>query len=62
MKKVLEDIQTGVFAKNWLLENQVGCTNFLAKRRMESQHQLETVGAELRKLMSWNNKSKLIDN
>jgi len=62
MRQVLKDIQTGVFAKNWLLENQIGCPNFNAMRRMESQHQLETVGAELRKMMSWTNKNKLIDN
>ena len=54
--------QTGVFAKDWLLENQTGCPSFMAKRRMESQHQLEQVGAELRKLMSWTKESKLLDN
>lgn len=62
MRQVLKDIQEGVFARNWLLENQIGCTNFLAKRRREADHQLEKVGAELRKLMSWTNESKLIDN
>jgi ketol-acid reductoisomerase len=62
MKKVLEEIQNGTFARNWLLENQIGCTNFLATRRIESEHQLEKVGSELRKLMSWNNEDKLINN
>ena len=62
MRQVLKDIQTGVFAKNWLLENQCGCPNFNAMRRMEANHQLETVGEELRKMMSWTNKNKLIDN
>ncbi len=62
MRQVLKDIQTGVFAKDWLLENQTGCPSFMAKRRMESQHQLEQVGAELRKLMSWTKESKLLDN
>ena len=62
MKQVLKDIQEGVFARNWLLENQIGCTNFLAMRRRESEHQLEKVGAELRKMMSWTNKDKLINN
>jgi ketol-acid reductoisomerase len=62
MKKILTDIQDGTFAKNWLLENQVGCPNFNAMRRIESQHQLEKVGAELRKMMSWTNKAKLINN
>ena len=62
MKQVLKEIQDGTFARNWLLENQIGCTNFLARRRIESEHQLETVGAELRKMMSWTNKNKLLDN
>lgn len=62
MKQVLKDIQEGVFARNWLLENQIGCTNFLAMRRRESEHQLEVVGEELRKMMSWTNKNKLINN
>ena len=62
MKQVLKDIQEGVFARNWLLENQVGCPNFNAMRKKEAGHQLEEVGAELRKLYSWNNENKLIDN
>ncbi len=62
MKQILKDIQEGVFARNWLLENQIGCTNFLAKRRSEANHQLEIVGEELRKLYSWNNENKLLDN
>ncbi len=62
MRQVLKDIQEGVFARNWLLENQIGCTNFKAKRRIEADHQLEQVGEELRGLMSWNQESKLIDN
>ena len=62
MRGVLKDIREGVFARNWLLENQIGCTNFLAKRRMEAEHQLESVGKELRQLMSWTNEDKLIDN
>lgn len=62
MRQVLKDIQEGVFARNWLLENQVGCPNFNAKRRNEANHQLEKVGEELRSLMSWTQKSKLIEN
>lgn len=61
MKKVLADIQDGTFARNWLLENQIGCTNFYARRRMEAEHQLEKVGAQLRQMMSWTNKNKLLD-
>lgn len=62
MRQVLKDIQEGVFARNWLLENQIGCTNFLAKRRIESEHQLEKVGKDLRNMMSWTNKKKIINN
>jgi len=53
MKGVLTDIQTGVFARNWLLENQVNRPYFNAKRRIESESLIETTGAKLRKLMSW---------
>jgi len=62
MRKVLKDIQEGIFARNWLLENQVNCANFNATRRIESEHQLEKVGEELRNLMSWTNTNKLLDN
>lgn len=60
MKGVLKDIQQGVFAKNWLLENQIGRPYFNAKKRMDRDQQLETVGAELRKMMSWSDKEKLV--
>ena len=54
MKKVLKEIQDGKFAANWIMENKAaGRANFIAMRRNETQHQLETVGAELRKMMSW---------
>ena len=53
MKKVLTEIQTGVFARNWILENQANRPQILATRRREADHQLETVGKELRGMMSW---------
>jgi len=54
MKKVIEEIQDGTFASKWIAENKAGGrANFLAMRRKESEHQLEKVGAELRKMMSW---------
>ena len=62
MKKVLSDIQDGTFAKDWISENQTGCMHFGAMRRREAEHQLEAVGAELRKLYSWNGTDKLINN
>ena len=62
MKQILKDIQDGSFAKEWLLENKVGCPHFMAMRQNEASHQLEQVGEELRKLYSWNNEDKLLDN
>ncbi len=54
MKKVLKEIQDGKFASNWITENNAGGrANFLAMRRNEAEHQVEKVGAELRKMMSW---------
>ncbi len=54
MKKVLSEIQNGTFASHWISENKSGGrAEFLAMRRCESEHQLEKVGAELRKMMSW---------
>ena len=46
MKKILSDIQDGSFAKEWLLENQVGCPHFNAMRKNEAEQPLEKVGAE----------------
>ena len=62
MKKILSDIQDGSFAKEWLLEIQVGCPHFNAMRKNEAEQPLEKVGAELRKLYSWNDTDKLINN
>ncbi len=62
MKKVLTDIQDGTFAKDWLTENAVNAPHFKAMRRRGAEHQLEEVGTELRKLYSWSDKDKLIDN
>jgi len=53
MKKVLGEIQDGSFARNWLLENRVGRPYFNARKRQDSEHLIEKVGAELRKMMSW---------
>ena len=53
MKKILAEIQSGDFAKKWMLENQVNRPVFSALRRKESEHQIETVGKELRAMMPW---------
>lgn len=53
MKKVLKEIQDGTFAKDWLLENKIGRPTFEARRRIESDTQLEKIGKRLRGMMSW---------
>lgn len=54
MKKVLHEIQDGTFASKWISENRAGGrAHFLATRRMEAEHPVEKVGAQLRKMMSW---------
>lgn len=54
MKKILTEIQDGTFANKWIAENKNGRLHFNACRRIESEHQLEKVGAEIRKLYDWN--------
>lgn len=62
MKKVLSEIRDGTFARSWIMENKMGRAHFNACRRMESEQQLEKVGAEIRKLYAWNDDSdKTID-
>ena len=64
MKKVLSDIQDGTFAKDFLLDmsSAGGQAHFKAMRKLASEHQSETVGAEIRKLYSWSDEDKLINN
>jgi ketol-acid reductoisomerase len=61
MKRVLEDIQSGRFARDWMLENQAGQPSFKATRRRAAEHQIEEVGATLRAMMPWIAKNKLVD-
>jgi ketol-acid reductoisomerase len=53
MKKILEEIQGGEFAREWILENQANRPVFNARRRLEAQHPIEAVGQKLRGMMSW---------
>ena len=64
MKQVLKDIQDGTFAKEFLLDmSQAGRqVHFKAMRKLASEHPSEKVGAEIRKLYSWNGEDKLINN
>jgi ketol-acid reductoisomerase len=53
MKRILAEIQGGQFAREWILENQAGRPGFLAMRQQDAVHPIETVGKELRGMMSW---------
>jgi len=61
MKRVLDDIQSGRFTRNWMLENKVNQTSFKATRAKLAQHPIEEVGAKLRAMMPWIAKNKLVD-
>lgn len=58
MKQILSEIQDGTFAGKWIAENKNGRAHFGAMRRIESEHQLESVGKELRKMYSWSEEDK----
>ena len=61
MKQCLTDIQTGEYAKSFLLENKAGAPTLISRRRLNAEHQIETVGAQLRAMMPWIAKNKLVD-
>jgi ketol-acid reductoisomerase len=61
MKKVLQDIQSGKFTTDWMNENRNGRPHFLAMRRRSEEHPIEKVGGELRAMMPWITKGKLVD-
>ena len=61
MKKILRDIQTGKFVRDWMLENKSNKPNFKAMRRESQSHNIEEVGKRLRDMMPWIKKNKLVD-
>jgi ketol-acid reductoisomerase len=61
MKRILADIQSGRFARDWVAECQAGQPSFKAMRRMSAEHPIEEVGAKLRGMMPWIAKNKLVD-
>jgi ketol-acid reductoisomerase len=61
MKRVLDDIQTGRFTRDWMLENKVNQANFKAMRRRMASHPIEEVGEKLRAMMPWIKKNALVD-
>jgi ketol-acid reductoisomerase len=61
MKAALKDIQTGAYAKSFILENRAGATTLNAHRRLMAEHSIEVVGEKLRSMMPWIKKNKLVD-
>ena len=61
MKRILEDIQSGKFTRDWMLENKVNQTSFKATRKKASDHPIEAVGKELRAMMPWITANRLVD-
>jgi len=61
MKRVLADIQSGRFTRDWMLENQVNQTSFKAMRSRSAAHPIEEVGARLRAMMPWIGASRLVE-
>jgi len=61
MKTILDDIQSGRFAKEWVLENKAGQPSFKAMRRRAAGHPIEEVGEKLRGMMPWITEKRLVD-
>ncbi|WP_397532309.1 ketol-acid reductoisomerase [Roseateles sp.] len=61
MRQCLKDIQTGEYAKSFILENKAGAPTLLSRRRLTSEHQIEQVGEKLRAMMPWIKKNRLVD-
>ena len=61
MKRILEEIQSGEFAREWILENMAGRPRFQAMRRRGQQHPIEELGRNLRAMMPWIQKGQLVD-
>lgn len=61
MRKILREIQTGEYAREFILENRAGAPVLKSSRRIASEHPIETVGARLRDMMPWIRKNKLVD-
>ena len=61
MKRILDDIQSGRFARDWVLENAAGQASFKAMRRRSAEHDIEKVGEKLRAMMPWIAANKLVD-
>jgi ketol-acid reductoisomerase len=61
MRRALADIQTGEYAKSFILENRAGAPTLLSRRRLTAEHPIEVVGEKLRAMMPWIKANKLVD-
>ncbi len=61
MKQVLKDIQTGEYAKSFIIENRAGAPTLQSRRRLTAAHDIEVVGGKLRAMMPWIKANKLVD-
>jgi ketol-acid reductoisomerase len=61
MKRILEDIQSGRFVRDWMAECSAGQPSFKATRRRAGEHAIEDVGGRLRAMMPWITQNKLVD-
>ena len=61
MREALARIQTGDYAKDFILENRAGAPTLLSRRRITAEHEIERVGGKLREMMPWIRKNKLVD-
>ena len=61
MRQALKDIQTGEYAKSFILENRAGAPTLLSRRRLTAEHPIEQVGEQLRAMMPWIKKNRLVD-
>ena len=61
MRQALRDIQTGEYAKNFILENRAGAPSLLSNRNLNKAHSIEIVGEKLREMMPWIKRNKLVD-
>ena len=61
MKQVLKDIQTGEYAKSFIIENRAGAPTLMSRRRITAEHPIEVVGEQLRAMMPWIKKNRLVD-
>jgi len=61
MRQALKDIQTGEYAKSFIVENRAGAPTLMSRRRLTAEHEIEVVGEKLRAMMPWIKKNRLVD-